>query len=288
MKILWVFFVALSTFLWGSHYEYQLSIAAIFQDEAAYLSEWLDYHRMLGVEHFYLYNNLSTDDWEEVLSPYVNAGIVEVQEWPYTSCNWEEWKPIQNRCFDHAIARARGESKWLALIDTDEFICPLEMVTLPEFLQDYDEYAGVVVWWHCFGTSGVEKLKDGELLIEQLIACAPADKRQINGWYKTICQPQRVPRVVDVHILLAQYPYQIVDEKKNPAKELTKTKIQLNHYWSRDRHFLETHKMPRHLRWGNTAESILVREKAMNETVDFAILPKAAKLKRWRKKHPLN
>lgn len=284
MKMYVWFLIALSTHVWG--YEYQISIAAIFQDEAAYLSEWLDYHRMMGVEHFYLYNNLSSDNWEEILEPYINAGIVEVREWPYAADDWEGWKPIQNRCFDDAIAKARGQSKWLALIDTDEFICPLEDVLIPQFLDDYEEYAGVVVWWQCFGTSGVEKLKPGELLIEKLTACAPSQKRSINGWYKTICQPKRISRVVDVHILLAHYPYNIVDEKKNRAQELTKTKIQLNHYWSRDRHFLETQKLPRHLRWGNTSDSILEREKAMNLSKDFAILPKAAKLKRWRKNHP--
>ena len=34
---------------------YDLAVAAIFKDEARYLKEWLDYHLLAGVEHFYLY-----------------------------------------------------------------------------------------------------------------------------------------------------------------------------------------------------------------------------------------
>jgi hypothetical protein len=31
-----------------------VSIAAIFKDEAHYLREWIEFHNMLGVEHFFL------------------------------------------------------------------------------------------------------------------------------------------------------------------------------------------------------------------------------------------
>ena len=50
---------------------YDLAIVAIFKDEGKYLKEWLDYHLLAGVDHFYLYNNDSSDDYAEVLAPYV-------------------------------------------------------------------------------------------------------------------------------------------------------------------------------------------------------------------------
>ncbi len=34
-----------------------MSLCAIFKDEADYLREWIEFHRIVGVEHFYLYNN---------------------------------------------------------------------------------------------------------------------------------------------------------------------------------------------------------------------------------------
>lgn len=40
---------------------FALAVCAIFKDEAAYLREWLDFHLLMGVEHFYLYDNGSSD-----------------------------------------------------------------------------------------------------------------------------------------------------------------------------------------------------------------------------------
>src|SRR5947208_1673525 len=60
-----------------------LAVCAIFRDEAQYLAEWVTFHRLQGVERFYLYDNLSTDAWEHTLEPEISSGIVDVQPWPY-------------------------------------------------------------------------------------------------------------------------------------------------------------------------------------------------------------
>ena len=48
-----------------------LSIAAIMKNEKPYLKEWLEYHQLIGVEHFYLCDNDSNDGTEEYLQPYI-------------------------------------------------------------------------------------------------------------------------------------------------------------------------------------------------------------------------
>ena len=49
-------------------YKYQTTLVLIFKDEAPFLQEWLTYHLTLGIDHFYLYQNNSTDNYMEVLS----------------------------------------------------------------------------------------------------------------------------------------------------------------------------------------------------------------------------
>ena len=41
---------------------YDLSVCAIFKDEASYLKEWIEYHKLVGVQHFYLYENENESD----------------------------------------------------------------------------------------------------------------------------------------------------------------------------------------------------------------------------------
>ena len=103
---------------------YELTIASMFYNEAPYLKEWIEYHRMVGVEHFWLYNNGSTDHWEEVLQPYIEGGIVEVTYHPTPAEGF--FGATQLRAFKEGIRRAVGNAKWIALIDIDEFLLPMQ------------------------------------------------------------------------------------------------------------------------------------------------------------------
>ena len=55
---------------------YNLAVVAILKNEGHYLKEWLDYHLLAGVDHFYLYDNDSSDNYDEIIAPYVKAGLV--------------------------------------------------------------------------------------------------------------------------------------------------------------------------------------------------------------------
>ena len=46
---------------------HNLSIYTMIKDIGAMLPEWIEYHLMLGVEHFYLYDNGSTDNTRKIL-----------------------------------------------------------------------------------------------------------------------------------------------------------------------------------------------------------------------------
>jgi len=62
--------------------KYRISLCLIFKNEAPFLKEWLDYHLSIGIDHFYLYNNNSDDDYMDIVKPYVDKGIVTLIEWP--------------------------------------------------------------------------------------------------------------------------------------------------------------------------------------------------------------
>ena len=49
---------------------YFLSIGAIFKNESHGLEEWLLNHLNEGVEHFYLINNGSTDNFMPIIEKY--------------------------------------------------------------------------------------------------------------------------------------------------------------------------------------------------------------------------
>ena len=97
---------------------HDLSIAAILKNEGHYLKEWLDYHLLAGVDHFYLYDNDSPDNQAEVAKPYVEAGLVDYIPFPGDGVS------TQLRFYNDAIKRFRFQNRYLAFIDCDEFIYP--------------------------------------------------------------------------------------------------------------------------------------------------------------------
>jgi hypothetical protein len=168
---------------------YELAIATMFRNEAPYLKEWIEYHRMAGVEHFWLYNDKSTDNWQEVLQPYIEQGIVDVTYWP--SPPGPSYTSTQVEAFKDGIKRARGNTKWIALIDIDEFLLPMQDRNIPECLENH--FAGVsaiYVNWHNFGTGGVY-IPQGEPILFKLTACSLLTHSD-NNIGKSIVRPEYV------------------------------------------------------------------------------------------------
>src|SRR5205085_10187152 len=132
-------------------------------------------HRLIGVEHFYLYNDHSQDNFREVLQLYIQAGIVELFNCPEKTQLRIDHNIKQKKRYVDAVKRAKGVSKWVAFIDIDEFIFPVKDKALPKFLSRYEEYGAVTVNWQIFGTSYVEQLRKDQLMIEQLILRAETD-----------------------------------------------------------------------------------------------------------------
>ena len=60
------------------HVEQSIQIAACarIKNEGTYIQEWLEFHQMVGIDHFYIWDDSSTDNTRAVLAPYVRSGVV--------------------------------------------------------------------------------------------------------------------------------------------------------------------------------------------------------------------
>jgi hypothetical protein len=123
-----------------------LSVCAIFKNEASYLAEWLTFYELIGVDHFFLYDNGSTDDVMAVLKPWLERGRVTLHAWAE--------HPGQLRAYGHCLAYHRRETRWIMYVDLDEFLFSPANQHLPSVLQHYEGCAGVAANWVMFGASG--------------------------------------------------------------------------------------------------------------------------------------
>lgn len=235
-------------------YRYALSICTISQNDAPYLKEWIDFHKCVGVQHFYLFNHGSQDNMDAVLQPYIDAGEVELFHWPVIPNQPAVLAQVD--VYNWTIRYASGETKWLAIIDTDEFLFPVEKDNLVDFLADYENYGGVTVNWQMYGTSGVEKIQPGEFLIEKLVWKAEETYSE-NSSIKSIVRPEWT--IINDYVHACYYiPGKCaVDENYKRVEggsnfDYPISRIRINHYFLRDRYFAYGQKLRRLQKWWNT------------------------------------
>lgn len=144
--------------------KYYTSICAIFKNEAFYLKEWIEYHKIVGIEHFYLYNNFSDDHYQEVLRPYVDDGSVTLIDWPVPQG--------QMRAYADCAKRFFNETNWIAYVDLDEFIVPNTCDNVNAILKGFEKNRPVVIaYWKLFGTSGVLNRDKDTLITDKFFMC---------------------------------------------------------------------------------------------------------------------
>lgn len=172
------------------HFDYNLAIVAIIKNEAPYIREWIEYHKLVGVDKFYIYDNESTDNVKDVLEPYIKQNVV--------SYFYISGKGKQVIAYQDAIKKFKYTVKYMAFIDLDEFLLPMHEDNVFSIIEDLfahnNQAGGIAVQWCVFGSANHIRKPDG-LVIENYLYRAEGhfeSRRHSNRHIKTICNPRRV------------------------------------------------------------------------------------------------
>jgi len=221
--------------------KYKLAVCAIFQNEARFLKEWIEYYLMLGVEHFYLCNHKSQDNCQEVLQPYVDRGLVTLVQSTRDTQN-TECGHVANQLgyYNTILEEVRDQVEWLALFDLDEFLVPMQDADMVQLLERYPNFAAVSFNWILYGTGGVQRVPSDALMIDVLHKRAKTAEITT----KSIVRPRYVKEMRCPHVpqLLPGFMKCNEDGKPFWDKDCTlpgePTIARLHHYFLKDGDFL--------------------------------------------------
>ena len=205
--------------------EYYLAVCAIAKDEGVYFEEWIEWHRRMGVEKFYIYDNGSTDDTKKVLQPYVDTGIVDLIPFP--------GEKMQLTAYDDCLAKHRFEMRWLAFIDIDEFIVPVKDRSVTEFLKRFEQFPAVEINWLVYGSNG--ETKKSSLPVMERFTMHSREDHILNRHVKSIVNPRRVFTMTGCHEA-ARINGKAADSHGNPITVCFRDRapqqdvIRINHY----------------------------------------------------------
>lgn len=133
---------------------HSMCVCTMLRNQARFLREWIIYHSHIGVERWFIYDNNSDDDIEQVLS------TMDPSRYNVTRHLWP-WMKSQEAGFAHCALRARESCEWVGFIDIDEFLHFPGNQTLPDILRNYSNRPRIGelrTACHSFGPSGRTKI----------------------------------------------------------------------------------------------------------------------------------
>jgi len=91
--------------------------------------DWIIWHRNFGVQHFFIYDNLSTKDhpWLKAAQTYIDQGILTLIDWPIV-VGGQGNNLGQRVAMNHAMFALASRVKWLGYFDVDEFFTPSSLM----------------------------------------------------------------------------------------------------------------------------------------------------------------
>lgn len=221
-----------------------IALVACVKNEKSYIEEWVRFHKAVGVCHFHLYDDDSTDGTFELLRRVLSPNELTVVPWKMRMSDEESGEHLngQTIAFAHAILNFGGRYDRMAFIDVDEFLLPKKGRTLQDALRGAEGFPNVSLPWHMFGHSGHVERPAGPVCLEYTMRVADPLRQHLDASnFKCIVDPVEVTKVAVHHFQTRSHGDRTSnDAGKTVAKKQRKAPdfysaefLQLNHYYAK-------------------------------------------------------
>lgn len=161
---------------------YYLTIGTLWKNENYYALDFIRYHRAVGVEHFVIFNNADEGDFslEKLLSEERDVEVIRFAPGV---------KQMHQEAWGQLIGYNQGKTKWLALIDADQCLVPVQTDDVRQVLKNYEDFASLQLNWKAFGSGHQDQKLPGSVY-ERFLMTSQNDSTY-NAHCQFICQPDR-------------------------------------------------------------------------------------------------
>ncbi|KAL5797110.1 hypothetical protein ACOSQ2_001930 [Xanthoceras sorbifolium] len=161
--------------------EHVMCICTMLRNQARFFREWIMYHAQIGVQRWFIYDNNSDDDIEDVIKlllSYSNYNITR-HIWP--------WIKTQESGFAHCALRARDTCEWVGFIDVDEFFHVPAGLTIHDVIENFSTNSTIGelrASCHSFGPSGLKQVPTQGVMVGYTCRQAAPER------HKSIVRPE--------------------------------------------------------------------------------------------------
>jgi Glycosyl transferase family 2 len=233
--------------------QYKLCVGAIFKNEGHILKEWIDHYLFHGVEHFYLINDQSSDNYAEILEPYIQRNQVTLN-----SPIWDHYVGRQFQMYNQFILPHLNTTEWLLMVDLDEFMWSPQSINLYDVLKHITNVGQIQVEHTLFGSSG--HIEQPKSVVKSFLRRSSDSPTANPGLRKYFVNSAFAFSDLTIHHAIFKNP----EHEKNNFILLNAPYFVLNHYNCQSMNFWKYIKCTR-----GDADEYKVRDMALFETLDL-------------------
>lgn len=135
----------------------KIAVLTIAKNEAKYIKEWIDYHRDLGVDRFFIINNdePDNDEMQNIITENNKNDIIQMRIPGAAGLAKIGMQEGAYNAVLNQVIRRHNDIKWLAVIDIDEFL-HLGGMKIKDYLnQDkFNDTDVIHLNWRLYGDNG--------------------------------------------------------------------------------------------------------------------------------------
>lgn len=156
----------------------RIAICCIAKNENLYIREWVEYHKVLGIDHITIYDNNDPngEKFDEVIEDYIISGFCRI-------INYRGKQLCQLDAYNHFYTNNKDTYDWIAFIDCDEFMTIGKNIkgSIKSALNNirYIPYQMIHVNWMNYGDNNLVDYDNRPILSRFSIPTLPYDFK----WY---------------------------------------------------------------------------------------------------------
>lgn len=127
---------------------HKLVVCAVFKNESHILSEWIQHYLIRGIDHIYLINDNSTDNFLPIIEAF--AGKVTLFHNDIVTGNLGR----QDQLYEKYFRPILSQTEWMAILDLDEFLYSPTGHDIYSIVSHHSDASQIKVDWLMFGSSG--------------------------------------------------------------------------------------------------------------------------------------
>lgn len=133
----------------------KIAILTCFKNESHILEEWINHYKNRGIDHIYMINDFSTDNYIDIIQKYIDIGFVTLIDSDIVTNQTGKQIQLYNKYFTSIVKEQHYE--WFFILDLDEFLYSPQEIDLKKIIKKYDNYSQLKICWQNFGSNDFTK-----------------------------------------------------------------------------------------------------------------------------------